>query len=125
MAFDCVDSRFLKVRPWLISVDPRQIELLQNCRNIVVLKFDRAVAAINLTHQYSSMLSFVVGFLTYFGVPHGEIVGDDEIKLSVSPVSPLFGLFCHFLLSCYDRHINLLRVVLRRNMLRPESADLT
>ena len=60
-----------------------------------MLKFDRAVAAIDLGHEGRPMLGLIVGYPPYFGAQHRVIVSNDQIEFLDRPILVAFAV-SHF-----------------------------
>src|SRR6266436_6325320 len=86
---------FLIVSRGNVPGDPWKPKFKEHRRNILVLELNRALGSIDVTLKKTIMFSFAISLAGGLVVEHREMVGEDKIKLSIGPVSPLFGLLSH------------------------------
>ncbi len=74
---------------------PRHPQFVKRSGNILMLEFNRAMGSANLLHESSTMFSLYIRPADKVRLEHGEIIGNDGVKLVVLPMGAYFCLVGH------------------------------
>jgi hypothetical protein len=91
-----IEDRALVVPLGSVAGNPRQAQLIQHRRNVLVLKFDGMVSPAYPSHEALAVAGFDVALSRKVGRQHSEIVGDNCIEFIALPMRPKLCFGSHF-----------------------------